>query len=66
MVMKWLGFMISSILFLLGGFYVLGERRIKRMLLASIPLVILLWFVMSSLLGVYIAPGEIFYILGVI
>ena len=66
LVMKWLGFMISSILFLLGGFYVLGERRIKRMLLASIPLVILLWFVMSSLLGVYIAPGEIFYILGVI
>ena len=66
LVMKWLGFMISSILFLLVGFYVLGERRIKRMLLASIPLVILLWFVMSSLLGVYIAPGEIFYILGVI
>lgn len=66
LVMKWLGFIISSILFLLGGFYVLGERRIKRMLLAAIPLVILLWFVMSSLLGVYIAPGEIFYILGVI
>jgi putative tricarboxylic transport membrane protein len=66
LVMKWLGFIISSILFLLCGFYVLGERRIKRMLLASIPLVILLWFVMSSLLGVYIAPGEIFYILGVI
>jgi putative tricarboxylic transport membrane protein len=66
LVMKWIGFIVSSILFLLCGFYILGERRVKRMLLASIPLVILLWFVMSSLLGVYIAPGEIFYILGVI
>ena len=66
LVMKWIGFIISSILFLLFGFYILGERRIKRMLLASIPLVTLLWFVMSSLLGVYIAPGEIFYMLGVL
>jgi putative tricarboxylic transport membrane protein len=64
--MKWIGFIISSILFLLVGFYILGERRIKRMLLASIPLVVMLWFIMSSLLGVYIAPGELFYILGVL
>ena len=66
LVMKWLGFIISSILFLLCGFYILGERRIKRMVLAAIPLVVFLWFVMSSLLGVYIAPGELFYILGVL
>jgi putative tricarboxylic transport membrane protein len=64
--MKWIGFIISSILFLLVGFYILGERRIKRMLLASIPLVVMLWFIMSSLLGVYIAPGELFYMLGVL
>lgn len=64
--MKWLGFIIASILFLLMGFYILGERRIKSMLLAAIPLVVVLWFVMSSLLGVYIAPGEIFYMLGVL
>ncbi len=66
LVMVWLGFIISSILFLIIGFYILGERRIKAMLLASIPLVILLWFAMSTLLGVYIAPGEIFYMLGVL
>jgi putative tricarboxylic transport membrane protein len=66
LLIKWLGFIISSILFLLGGFYVLGERRIKRMLLTAIPLVIFLWFVMSNLLGVYIAPGELFYMLGVL
>lgn len=64
--MKWLGFMLASILFLMAGFYVLGERRFKKMALVAIPLVILLWFVMSTLLGVYIAPGEVFYLLGVL
>jgi len=66
LVMIWLGFIICSILFLMIGFYILGERRIKAMLLAAIPLVLLLWFAMSTLLGVYIAPGEIFYMLGVL
>lgn len=66
LVMIWLGFIISSILFLITGFYILGERRIKAMFFAAVPLVILLWFVMSTLLGVYIAPGEIFYLLGIL
>jgi len=64
--MTWLGFIISSILFLGIGFYLLGERRIKVILLASIPLVIGIWILMSKVLGMYIAPGEIFYIMGVI
>ena len=64
--LKWLGFIIASILFLMAGFYILGERNIRKMVVAAIPLVILLWFVMSTLLGVYIAPGEIFYQLGVL
>ena len=66
LVMKYLGFIIASIIFLLAGFYILGERRIKRMLLAAIPLVLVLWMLMSMLLGVYIAPGEIFYMLGIL
>lgn len=64
--MKWFGFILSSIIFLLAGFYILGERRVRRMLLAAIPLVLVLWAIMSLLLGVYIAPGEIFYLLGIL
>jgi len=64
--MKLLGFILASILFLLIGFRILGERRIKRMLLTAIPLVLVLWAIMSLLLGVYIAPGEIFYQLGML
>ena len=66
LVMKWLGFIIASVLFLVAGFYILGERRIMRMLLAAIPLVVVLWLLMSKLLGVYIAPGELFYLLGIL
>ncbi len=64
--MKWLGFIVASILFLLVGFWILGERRKKLMLFAAIPLVIVLWCLMSLLLGVYIAPGEIFYQMGIL
>lgn len=64
--MKWLGFILASIVFLLIGFWILGERRVKLMLLTAIPLVCLLWAIMSLLLGVYIAPGEIFYQLGIL
>ncbi len=66
LIMKWLGFILSSILFLLGGFWVLGERRIKLMLFSALLLVAVLWFIMAFLLGVYLAPGEIFYLLGVL
>ncbi len=65
LVMKWLGFILSSILFLLAGFWILGERRIKLMLFSALLLVVILWVIMSLLLGVYLAPGEIFYMLGV-
>ncbi len=66
LIMKWLGFILSSILFLLCGFWILGERSVKLMIFSAIPLVLILWCIMSLLLGVYIAPGEIFYQLGVL
>jgi len=64
--MTWIGFIIASIIFLMVGFRILGEKRIKRLVLGAVPLVFVLWMLMSLLLGVYIAPGEIFYILGII
>ena len=64
--LRFLGFVISSIIFLVGGFYILGERRIWLLFIGSIPLVLFIWFLMGHILGMYIAPGEIFYLLGVI
>ncbi len=62
----WIGFLAASIFFLIAGFYILGERNIKLILLSSIPLVIVLWLLLSKVLGMYIAPGEIFYIIGLV
>lgn len=59
--LKVLGFIISTIIFLSLGFWILGERRIKVILLSSIPLVVIFWYVLNELLGIYIDPGEIFY-----
>ncbi|TNF50062.1 tripartite tricarboxylate transporter TctB family protein, partial [bacterium] len=66
LVLKWLGFILASILFLMFGFYILDERGVVKMLLVAVPLVLVLWFLMSKLLGVYIAPGEIFYLMGIL
>ncbi len=63
---RFLGFVISSVIFLMGGFYILGERRLWLLFIGSVPLVLFIWFLMSRILGMYIAPGEIFYMLGVI
>ena len=62
--MPWIGFVIASIVFMAGGTMILGERNYKKILLASIPLVIALWFILTKLLGMYIAPGELYYLLG--
>jgi putative tricarboxylic transport membrane protein len=64
--LRFLGFVISSIIFLVGGFYILGERRIWLLFIGSVPLVLFIWFLMGRILGMFIAPGEIFYLLGVI
>ncbi len=62
--LKWIGFIISTSLFLIGGYWILGERRIKILLLASVPLVLVFWILLTKLLGVYLSPGELFSFLG--
>jgi putative tricarboxylic transport membrane protein len=66
MAMPWIGFVLASIFFLAGGIVILGERRVGVILIAAIPVVLVLWALLSKVLGMYIAPGEIFYILGVV
>ncbi|WP_423909400.1 tripartite tricarboxylate transporter TctB family protein [Candidatus Spongiihabitans sp.] len=60
---KVVGFIVSTILFLALGFWILGERRIKVILLTSVPLVLVFWYILSQLLDIYIDPGSFFYFL---
>ena len=60
LLLDWFGFFISTVLFLIGGFRTLGEKRIKILLLVSLPFVFIFWFSLTQLLDIYLAPGRIF------
>ncbi|WP_210797348.1 tripartite tricarboxylate transporter TctB family protein [Pseudoalteromonas ostreae] len=54
-----IGFLISTSAFLLVGFFVMGERRKAILLLASIPVAVVFWFLMTQVLGIYLVPGNL-------
>jgi putative tricarboxylic transport membrane protein len=58
--LDWLGFLISTTLFLIAGVRILGERRVKVLLLVAVPFVFIFWFGLTQLLDIYLAPGRIF------
>jgi len=58
--LDWLGFIASTILFLIGGFRILGEKRWRILLQVSIPFVLVFWFGLTQLLDIYLAPGRLF------
>ncbi|MFV2093594.1 MAG: tripartite tricarboxylate transporter TctB family protein [Hyphomicrobiales bacterium] len=51
---KSIGFLIATSAFLMIGYAILGERNIKVLILASIPVVMVFQFLLHSVLGVYI------------
>ncbi|HAK51060.1 MAG TPA: hypothetical protein DCM54_04030 [Gammaproteobacteria bacterium] len=56
LVLDVLGFIITSILFLMGSFTILGERQWLRMSITATALVVCFWLLMSSL-DIYLASG---------
>ena len=60
-----LGFIISTIIFLIIGFKILGEKSWKVVLLTSFGVSIIFWILLTQVLGVYIEQGLVFeYFLG--
>ncbi len=57
---SWLGFIVSTILFLVAGYLILGERRPLMIGFASAGVTLAFWAIMTRLLGLYLAPGELF------
>ena len=56
----WLGFLIATTAFLMAGFWVLGERRRKIILSASLPIVVAFWLILTKFLSIYLTPGELY------
>ncbi|MEZ8825903.1 tripartite tricarboxylate transporter TctB family protein [Vibrio sp. 10N.261.55.A7] len=60
--LTYVGFVIATSLFLLSGFYILGERRKPILLGASFPFVIAFYLLLTQGLDIYLEPGLIFTI----
>ena len=58
-VFEYLGFIVATLLFLLAGFAIFGERRPGLMLVAALPLTPGFWLLVEFL-GIYLGPGELF------
>lgn len=56
----WLGFLVSTALFLAAGYLILGERRAVVVGSASVLVTVVFWLIMTKILGIYLAPGELF------
>lgn len=61
--LDWLGFLLATVLFLIAGYWLLGERRPKMLLIASIPFAVGIWFILTQLLDIYLAKGKFFTML---
>lgn len=57
--LRWVGFIVSTCVFLSVGFALLGERRWSVLLGVSIPVVLAFWALLTQLLGVYLDPGSL-------
>ena len=62
LILKPLGFLISTMLFLCGGFWTMGERRIKLMLSVSIGVTVGFWLILTQLLRIYLEPGVLHFL----
>lgn len=51
-----LGFLLSTSMFLMIGFAMLGERSMIKLLLVSVPLVVAFWALMNFGLSVFVEP----------
>ncbi|MGY2573878.1 tripartite tricarboxylate transporter TctB family protein [Vibrio sp. C8] len=60
--LTYLGFVLATGLFLLAGFYLLGERRKSVLFGASFPFVFAFYLLLTKGLDVYLEPGLIFTI----
>ena len=55
-----MGFLISTSVFLIAGFALLGERNPLKLLAVSVPLVVAFWLLMNYGLSVFIEPLPFF------
>lgn len=56
LMLRTLGFIPSTILFLFGSSWILGERKILTMAIASVLGTVPIWYLVQEVLGIYLRP----------
>ena len=51
-----IGFLASTVLFLIGGSYILGERRYLIMIPIALTGAIFIWYLVQEVLGIFLRP----------
>jgi putative tricarboxylic transport membrane protein len=59
--LPWLGFPVTTSIFLASSYWLLGERRPKMLLFASVPFALVFWLLLTQVLDVYIAPARFIF-----
>lgn len=57
---NYLGFVLASALFLQIAFMLLGERRLILSVCVSLGLILLLWFILTQIFGLYLDSGMLY------
>ncbi len=56
LLLRWLGFIAATTLFLGGGSIVLGERKYVRVIAISVVAAFSVWYLVQELLGIFLKP----------
>lgn len=54
--LRTIGFLVSTLIFLFIGFWLLGERQLVKNAIVATAVSVVFWLIMSELLGVYLPP----------
>ncbi len=56
----WLGFLVATTLFLIGGIRLMGEQSLAFTCKVSLPFTLIFWALLTKGLNVYLEPGRLF------
>lgn len=60
LLLRYLGFLASTTLFLAGGSFILGERNLRLMIPVSIAAAFFIWYLVQEVLGIFLRPWPYF------
>lgn len=60
LLLRYLGFLASTTLFLAGGSFVLGERNWRLVIPVSVAAAFFIWYLVQEVLGIFLRPWPFF------